>query len=179
MPWACWVNWTSLRAAPAGAKHRATAIALAEKRTLDKRLTQAPRGLRRTDGEAQHRAGGGRPALHRRRATRDSPRHRLSVRHLPGLTTRRITVLNPGEAMTSACDDIVIADAPASWLTAALGRLEEGAIVELEMIVGLDDDLADEAHPHQQSTPRPADSGPPPPGTCPRLAHPPVVPTTL
>lgn len=60
------------------------------------------------------------------------------VGHIPGLTMRRIADLCPGEAKTDAKDAFIIAA-----LRAVDGEDETSA--ELEMIVGFDEDLADEA----------------------------------
>ncbi|MFD7606615.1 IS110 family transposase [Streptomyces mirabilis] len=68
------------------------------------------------------------------------------VAYLPGLTMRRIADLYPGEAKTDAKDAFVIADAARAMprTLRAIGGVDE-TITELEVIVGFDDDLADEA----------------------------------
>ena len=65
------------------------------------------------------------------------------VAYLPGLAMRRIADLHPGEAKTDARDAAIIAEAARSMphvLRAALRR--RGALAELAMLCGFDDDLA-------------------------------------
>jgi hypothetical protein len=93
------------------------------------------------------------------------------VAYLPGLSMRRIADLYPGEAKTDARDAAVIADA-ARTLPHTLGSLEltDEITAELTVLVGFDQDLAAEAHPHQQPGTRPAHLVPPVAGTRPRAA---------
>lgn len=66
--------------------------------------------------------------------------------HLPGLTTRRIADLYPGEAKTDARDAFITADAARAMPhTRRALELEDEIVAELEVIAGLDDDLAGEA----------------------------------
>ncbi|GAA1339003.1 IS110-like element IS110 family transposase [Streptomyces sanglieri] len=67
------------------------------------------------------------------------------VAYLPGLTTRRIADLYPGEAKTDARDAAIIADA-ARTMPHTLRDLapNDETIAELGMTVGFDDDLAGE-----------------------------------
>ncbi|MFF0523306.1 IS110 family transposase [Actinomadura nitritigenes] len=68
------------------------------------------------------------------------------VAYLPGLAMRRIADLYPGEAKTDARDAFIIADA-ARTMPHTLRRLapEVEAVAELQMLVGFDDDLAQES----------------------------------
>lgn len=68
------------------------------------------------------------------------------VAYLSGLAMRRIADLHPGAAKTDARDAYVIADA-ARTLPHTLRRIDTGdeTLAELEMLVGFDDDLAQEA----------------------------------
>jgi hypothetical protein len=68
------------------------------------------------------------------------------VAYLPGLAMRRIADLYPGNAKTDARDAFVIADA-ARTLPHTLRRVDVGddTLVELDVLVGYDDDLAAEA----------------------------------
>lgn len=68
------------------------------------------------------------------------------VAYLPGLSMRRIADLHPGAAKTDARDAYVIADA-ARTLPHTLRRVDTGdqTLAELSMLVGFDDDLAQEA----------------------------------
>jgi transposase len=68
------------------------------------------------------------------------------VGYLPGLTMRRIADLYPGTAKTDARDAFVIADA-ARTLPHTLRRVDVGddTLAELGVLVGYDDDLAQEA----------------------------------
>ncbi|MGX1027496.1 hypothetical protein RKD38_002177 [Streptomyces ambofaciens] len=67
------------------------------------------------------------------------------VAYLPGLTMRRIADLYPGESKTDARDAAVIADA-ARTMPHTLRDLapDDETVAEPNMIVGFDDDLADE-----------------------------------
>jgi hypothetical protein len=64
----------------------------------------------------------------------------VEVAYLPGLAMRRIADLHPGKAKTDARDAFVVADA-------ARRRVDVGddALAELEVLVGYDDDLAQES----------------------------------
>ena len=68
------------------------------------------------------------------------------VAYLPGLAMRRIADLHPWQAKTDARDAYVIADA-ARTLPQALRRVDVGeeALAELTVLVGFDDDQAQEA----------------------------------
>ena len=68
------------------------------------------------------------------------------VAYLPGLAMRRIADLHPGQAKTDARDAYVIADA-ARTLPHTLRRVDLGeeTLAELKVLVGFDDDLAEEA----------------------------------
>lgn len=70
----------------------------------------------------------------------------VEVAYLPGLAMRRIADLHPGTAKTDARDAYVIADA-ARTLPHTLRRVDVGeeALAELGVLVGFDDDLAQEA----------------------------------
>lgn len=70
----------------------------------------------------------------------------IEVAYLPGLAMRRIADLHPGTAKTDARDAYVIADA-ARTLPHTLRRVDIGeeALAELGVLVGFDDDLAQEA----------------------------------
>ncbi len=70
----------------------------------------------------------------------------VQVAYLPGLAMRRIADLHPGKAKTDARDAFVIADA-APTLPQTLRRVDVGdeALAELEVLVGYDDDLAQES----------------------------------
>jgi transposase len=70
----------------------------------------------------------------------------VEVAYLPGLAMRRIADLHPGKAKTDARDAFVIADA-ARTLPHTLRRVDVGddALAELEVLVGYDDDLAQES----------------------------------
>jgi len=70
----------------------------------------------------------------------------IEVAYLPGLAMRRIADLHPGKAKTDARDAFVIADA-ARTLPQTLRRVDVGdeALAELEVLVGYDDDLAQES----------------------------------
>ncbi|PPK65191.1 IS110 family transposase [Actinokineospora auranticolor] len=70
----------------------------------------------------------------------------LDVAYLPGLATRGIADLYPGNAKTDARDAFVIADA-ARTLPHALRRIDVGddTLAELDVLIGFDDDLAAEA----------------------------------
>ena len=69
----------------------------------------------------------------------------IQVAYLPGLAMRRIADLHPGNAKTDARDAYIIADA-ARTLPHALRRVDVGddALADLEVIVGLDDNLSAE-----------------------------------
>lgn len=71
----------------------------------------------------------------------------IDVAYLPGLSMRRIADLHPGNAKTDARDAFIIADA-ARTMPHTLRRvdLDDAQLAELEVLVGHDDDLA------QQST---------------------------
>jgi len=71
----------------------------------------------------------------------------IDVAYLPGLSMRRLADLHPGDAKTDARDAFIIADA-ARTLPHTLRQvdLDDEALAELEVLVGHDDDLA------QQST---------------------------
>jgi hypothetical protein len=68
------------------------------------------------------------------------------VAYLPGLAMRRIADLHPGAAKTDARDAFVIADA-ARTLPHTLRRVDtaDEALADLQALVGLDDDQAQEA----------------------------------
>lgn len=67
------------------------------------------------------------------------------VAYLPGLTTRRIADLYPGEGKTDARDAAIIADAARTMPhTLRSIELDDETIAELHIIVGFDDDLAGE-----------------------------------
>jgi transposase len=68
------------------------------------------------------------------------------VAYLPGLAMRRIADLHPGAAKTDARDAHVIADA-ARTLPHTLRRVDAGdeALADLQVLVGFDDDQAQEA----------------------------------
>jgi transposase len=70
----------------------------------------------------------------------------VEVAYLPGLAMRRIADQHPGKAKTDARDAFVIADA-ARTLPHTLRRVDVGddALAELEVLVGYDDDLAQES----------------------------------
>jgi transposase len=70
----------------------------------------------------------------------------IDVAYLPGLAMRRIADLHPGSAKTDARDAYVIADA-ARVMPHTLRRVDVGedALAELTVLVGYDDDLANEA----------------------------------
>jgi transposase len=70
----------------------------------------------------------------------------VEVAYLPGLAMRRIADLHPGKAKTDARDAFVIADA-ARTLPQTLRRVDVGdeALAELEVLIGYDDDLAQES----------------------------------
>jgi transposase len=70
----------------------------------------------------------------------------VEVAYLPGLAMRRIADLHPGKAKTDARDAFVVADA-ARTLPHTLRRVDVGddALAELEVLVGYDDDLAQES----------------------------------
>ncbi|UAK31250.1 IS110 family transposase [Nocardia asteroides] len=68
------------------------------------------------------------------------------VAYLPGLSMRRIADLYPGQAKTDARDAHIIADA-ARTMPHTLRRVDTGdeTLTELGVLVGFDDDLAEEA----------------------------------
>jgi transposase len=70
----------------------------------------------------------------------------VQVAYLPGLAMRRIADLHPGTAKTDARDAYVIADA-ARTLPHTLRRVDvdDEALAELGVLVGYDDDLAQES----------------------------------
>jgi transposase len=70
----------------------------------------------------------------------------VQVAYLPGLAMRRIADLHPGRAKTDARDAFVIADA-ARTLPQTLRRVDVGdeALADLEVLIGYDDDLAQES----------------------------------
>ncbi|GGM68109.1 IS110 family transposase [Micromonospora sonchi] len=70
----------------------------------------------------------------------------VQVGYLPGLAMRRIADLHPGTAKTDARDAYIIADA-ARALPHTLRRVDVGddALAELEVLIGYDDDLAQES----------------------------------
>jgi transposase len=70
----------------------------------------------------------------------------VEVAYLPGLAMRRIADLHPGTAKTDARDAFVIADA-ARTLPHTLRRvdIDDEALAELGVLVGFDDDLAQES----------------------------------
>jgi transposase len=72
--------------------------------------------------------------------------HGVAVAYLPGLAMRRIADLHPGSAKTDAKDAYIIADA-ARTMPHALRRVDVGddALAELNVLVGYDDDLAEES----------------------------------
>ena len=69
----------------------------------------------------------------------------VDVAYLPGLAMRRIADLHPGQAKTDARDAYVIADA-ARTLPHTLRRasVSDAALAELTVLLGYDDDLANE-----------------------------------
>jgi transposase len=70
----------------------------------------------------------------------------VQVSYLPGLAMRRIADLHPGNAKTDARDAYIIAEA-ARTMPHALRRVDvdDDALAELNVLVGYDDDLAEEA----------------------------------
>lgn len=69
------------------------------------------------------------------------------VTHLPGLAMRRISDLYPGEAKTDARDAAVPADVARTMpRTLRSVELADEVTAELTMLVGFDQDLADEAN---------------------------------
>ncbi len=70
----------------------------------------------------------------------------IEVAYLPGLAMRRIADLHPGNAKTDARDAYVIADA-ARTLPHTLRRVDLGdeSLADLSVLVGHDDDLAEQA----------------------------------
>lgn len=70
----------------------------------------------------------------------------VEVAYLPGLVMRRVADLHPGSAKTDARDAYVIADA-ARTMPHLLRRVDLGssALADLGVLVGYDDDLAQEA----------------------------------
>ncbi|WP_250404514.1 IS110 family transposase [Streptomyces cellostaticus] len=132
-------------------EHHATAVTPTGKKAFDKRLPNSEPKLRGLFAKLQAKHGtvlvvvdqpasiGALPIA----VARDMG---CQVAYLPGLTMRRIADLYPGEAKTDARDAFVIADAARSMPhTLRSIELDDETIAELEMIVGFDDDLADEA----------------------------------
>jgi transposase len=70
----------------------------------------------------------------------------VQVSYLPGLAMRRIADLFPGNAKTDARDAFIIAEA-ARTMPHALRRVDvsDDALAELNVLVGYDDDLAEES----------------------------------
>lgn len=70
----------------------------------------------------------------------------VDVAYLPGLSMRRIADLHPGNAKTDARDAFIIADA-ARTMPHTLRRvdLDDAELAELEVLVGHDDDLAEQS----------------------------------
>src|SRR5690606_30623715 len=70
----------------------------------------------------------------------------VQVGYLPGLAMRRIADLFPGSAKTDARDAYIIAEA-ARTMPHALRRVDVGddALAELNVLIGYDDDLAEES----------------------------------
>ncbi|MFE2379046.1 transposase [Streptomyces sp. NPDC059398] len=84
-----------------------------------------------------------------------------------GLTMRCIAALCPGKTKTDAREAAVTADAARSMPPTLRGiELTDGTVAKVEMTVGFDDDLADEATPHRQPPALTAHPGPPAPGMC-------------
>ncbi|GAA3875547.1 IS110 family RNA-guided transposase [Tessaracoccus defluvii] len=71
----------------------------------------------------------------------------IEVAYLPGLATRRIADLHPGNAKTDARDAFIIAEAGRT-MPHALRRVggDDDLIADLAVIVGFDDDLASEVN---------------------------------
>ncbi|SFD64631.1 IS110 family transposase [Streptomyces aidingensis] len=132
-------------------EHHATAVTPAGKKVLDQRLPNSEAKLREIIDRLQSRHGtvlvvvdqpasiGALPLA----VARDAG---CKVAYLPGLAMRRIADLYPGEAKTDARDAFVIADA-ARTMPHTLRDLapDDETIAELHMLVGFDDDLAQES----------------------------------
>lgn len=131
-------------------EHHATALTPAGKKAFDKRLPNNEPKLREVFTWLQAKHGtvlvvvdqpasiGALPLA----VARDTG---CRVAYLPGLTMRRIADLYPGEAKTDARDAFIIADAARS-MPHTLRDLapDDDTRAELEMLVGFDDDLAQE-----------------------------------
>ncbi len=132
-------------------EHQATAVTPAGKKAFDKRLPDTEPKLRELFAKLQAKHGTVLVVVDQPASIGALPlavaRDRgCPVAHLPGLTMRRIADLYPGEAKTDARDAFIIADAARAMphtLRAIDG--EDETIAELEMIVGFDDDPAEEA----------------------------------
>ncbi|WP_239376927.1 IS110 family transposase [Frankia sp. Cj5] len=131
-------------------EHHATALTPAGKKAFDKRLPNSEPKLREVFTRLQAKHGivlvvvdqpasiGALPLA----VARDAG---CRVAYLPGLTMRRIADIYPGEAKTDARDAFIIADA-ARTMPHTLRDLapDDDTRAELEMLVGFDDDLAQE-----------------------------------
>ncbi|MCZ2811966.1 IS110 family transposase [Modestobacter sp. VKM Ac-2979] len=84
------------------------------------------------------------------------------VAYLPGLAMRRIADLHPGSAKTDARDAFVIAEA-ARTMPRTLSRVDSGeeVLAEIRVLIGFDDDQAQEENPAEQPHPRAAHPDPP------------------
>lgn len=131
-------------------EHHATAVTPAGKKAFDKRLPNSEPKLREVFAKLRAKHGAvlvvvDQPASIGALPLAVARDMGCPVAYLPGLTTRRIADLYPGEAKTDARDAFVIAGAarvmPHTLRSVAL---EDETIAELEMIVGFDDDLAGE-----------------------------------
>ncbi|MCT2584640.1 IS110 family transposase [Actinophytocola gossypii] len=132
-------------------EHHATAVTPAGKKAFDKRMPNTEPKLREVFTKLQARHGtvlvvvdqpasiGALPIA----VARDTG---CRVAYLPGLTMRRIADLYPGEAKTDARDAFIIADA-ARTMPHTLRDLapDDETVAELQMLVGFDDDLAQES----------------------------------
>ncbi|NEC14748.1 IS110 family transposase [Streptomyces sp. SID8014] len=132
-------------------EHHATAVTPTGKNAFDKRLPNTEPKLREFFAKLQARTEQCSSWLTSRPRSAPLPlavacHMRSPVTQLPGLTMRRITDLHPGEAKTDAKDGFFIADAGRAMpyrLRTIDG--EDETVAELEVIVGFDDGLADEA----------------------------------
>lgn len=132
-------------------EHHATAVTPAGKKVLDQRLPNTETKLREVFDRLRARHGtvlvvvdqpasiGALPLA----VARDAG---CQVAYLPGLAMRRIADLYPGEAKTDARDAFIIADA-ARTMPHTLRELapDDETVAELHMLVGFDDDLAQES----------------------------------
>ncbi len=132
-------------------EHHATALTLAGKTVLDKRLPNTEPKLREVFAKLQAKHGTvlvvvDQPASMGALPLAVARALGCHVAYLPGLTMRRIADLYPGEAKTDARDAFIIADA-ARTMPHTLRAVEaaDETVAELEMIAGFDDDLATES----------------------------------